>query len=284
MGKEGKGRCVLGAGKFALFLTMKIQLFSIFASLAAGSSSVHAASAFWSFQSVAAGTSGGYTGGVTSNSAFATAPSFSGFGGTGGATFGSVGGGVTATDQNTGTQWVGNGTTSPSVGYSTQWNSSSTANLTGAGFTLGLNTTNVVDLRVQFDLRSASSQNTTTAGQAGGITSFSAINYRTSPTGTWDSVGLTSYPTWSLSTNWQSGVGVIDLSSFNFLEGVAGLELQFIFNGGEKQLITPSGGGEPVFPVQNIRIDNLLVTAVPEPSSLALLGLGMLGLASRRRR
>lgn len=266
-----------------LFLASSLSIFSL--------ATVNAASVYWSFQNNATGgsyvgpTNGALSGGgFTSNDGFQGTPVISAIRGTGseldGVTFSQsslgneIGPPTATTDPGTGISWEG--------GRALQWNSASTSDLTGAGFSLSLNTSGLTDLKVQFDLRTASAQNGTAAGQAGGVTSFSAIQYRTSPSDEWQSVGVTDLPSWTLQTGWQP-LTVLDFSEFDFLEGQETLELQFIFNGGTKQLITNSSG-DLVYPTQNVRIDNLLVTAVPEPSGLALLALGGVALGLRRRR
>lgn len=264
------------------------SLFLCFGFSALSLTASHAASAFWSFQSVAGGgtyngpgnnaPSGGYT--TTSSSGFLTTPTFTAVAGTGGGVVSGTGGGLSYVDLSTNTNWLGNGTDTPAQGWNVQWGSNATQNLTGAGFILGLNTTGLSDLKVRFDLRSASSQNGTIEGQTGAVTSFSAINYRING-GAWASVGATS-STWNLSGGWQAGAGTVDLSAFDFLENVENLELEFVFNGGAKIPMT-TGGSIGANPVHNIRIDNLLVSAVPEPASAVMfLGGGLFALRRRR--
>lgn len=239
--------------------------------------SADAASVFWSFQTSAAG--GSYSGpttanpgagSYTSNSGFLGTPSLQAIAGNSTVVVSGFAGGVDFADPNTGTTWVGGGTSAP--GYTLNWGAGSTTStsLAGAGMILGLNTTGLSGLSVSFDVRSATSGS---GGSQGAPTGFSSISYRTDG-GAWIPLA-TSGPTWSLSTSWQSRKE-LDLSSFEQLSNQANLELMLIFNAGAKSAETGI--------THNMRIDNLLVTAVPEASSMALAAAGALGLAIRRRR
>jgi hypothetical protein len=258
---------------------MLVRILSVIFFVTAGSVS-QGASVFWSFQTTATGStySGPTTalpsgGTFTSNLGFGGTPVLTAIAGTGSTGFGSAvvgtggAGGTTFTDPATGTVWEGGGTAAP--GNALQWGSDSTRDLTGSGFSLSLNTSGLTDLRLDFDVRSAQS-----GGPTGAPTGFSAINYRTDG-GAWLSVGVVSSPTWLVQTGWQENISTLDLSSFDFLENQSTLELQLIFNGGTKSNSSS---------IHNMRIDNLLVTAVPEPSSFALLGLGVVALVAKRRR
>lgn len=180
-------------------------------------------------------------------------------------------GGLDYIDPATGTTWQSSGTSgAESVGYGLQWGSNNSQNLTGAGFTVTWDTTGLTDLMFRFDVRSAQS-----GSALGAPTSFSELNYRLNGTGAWTSVGATILPTWLVQGSWQADK-VVDLSAFDFLEGQGSLEIQFIFNGGPKD---PELAG-----AHNLRIDNLLLTAVPEPESAGLFGLAALLVGARRRR
>jgi len=255
---------------------MKFAMLSLAMALGAYSSA-GAASVFWSFQTDPAG--GSYNGPVTNTPSGGTTTSVSGFQGnpdlsayvgSGGGAVGGILGGLDYMDPATGTTWQSSGTSGAgSVGYGLQWGSNETQNLTGAGFTVSLNTTGLTDLMFRFDVRSAQSGSAT-----GAPTSFSAINYRLNGTGNWTSVGATDLPTWLVQSAWQSEK-VVDLKAFDFLEGQSNLEIQFIFNGGAKDQLGQA---------HNLRIDNLLLTAVPEPASVALLGMSVAFMGMRRRR
>jgi hypothetical protein len=242
---------------------------------AAAFSSAEAASVFWSFQTTQSGnTYNGPTsavlggGSFTSNTGFAGTPTFTAIRGTGSGTVGAAGaGGATATDPNTGLVWEGGGTAAP--GNSIQWGSAAETDLAGAGFILGLNTTGLTDLVIGFDVRSNHS-----GGATGAPTGFSTVDYRIN-SGEWISIPTTGMPTWQLQSTWQNDVPSIDLSGIDAIENQSNLELRFVFNGGPKN---------PTTAIHNMRIDNLLVTAVPEASSMALAAAGALGLAVRRRR
>jgi hypothetical protein len=210
----------------------------------------HAATAYWSFQN---GAGNVYVPDATYHSGFASAPMFSAFEGTGGATLGSHGAGQAYTEPTTSTNYVG--------GFATYWDSGSTQekNLTGAGFTVTMDMSGLSDLSLRFDIRSAAGAPDTT--KVGLPTSFSSINYRLSDTGSWTDSGITA-PNWTISPNGFYEFNM-SLSALDAIEGQGYVELQFIFNGGEKEI--------GVAQAQNVRLDNLQFTAVPEPSALALL-------------
>jgi len=206
-----------------------------------------AATAYWSFQN-GAGTV--YTSDVTNHPGFASAPTFSSFAGTGGANLGNHGGGLAYTEPTTSTSYVG--------GYATYWDGGGTdsTNLTGAGFTVTMNMSALSDLSMRFDIRSAAGDSSNKVGLP---TSFSSINYRLSATDTWTNSGITA-PSWAVSPSGYYEFNM-SLAGLDAIEGQSYVELQFNFNGGAKTMSQP----------QNVRVDNLQFTAVPEPSSLALL-------------
>lgn len=207
----------------------------------------HAATAYWSFQN---GAGNNYNSGVTYHSGFASAPSFVGFAGTGGASLSQHGEGRAYTEPTTSTGYVG--------GYATYWDSGSsmTSNLTGAGFTVTLDMSGLSNLSMRFDIRSAAGNATNKDGLP---TSFSAINYRLGAGDSWTNSGITA-PNWTISPNGYYEFST-SLAGLDAIEGQGYVELQFIFNGGAKT----------VEQAQNVRLDNLQFTAVPEPSTLALL-------------
>lgn len=256
---------------------MKFSSYILAAVLIGSVGSACAASTFWSFQTDPAGgsyngpTTGAPSGGTaTSASGFQGTPDLSAFVGSGGGAVNGILGGLNYTDPATGTTWESSGTSGAgSVGYGLQWGSNETQNLTGAGFTIALNTTGLTGLVLRFDVRSAQS-----GSALGAPTGFSAINYRLNGTGGWLSVGATGLPTWAVQSAWQTEK-VVDLSAYGFLEGKENIELQFIFNGGPKD---PDLAG-----AHNLRIDNLLLTAVPESSSMGFVALSAVSLLRRRR-
>ncbi|WAC19613.1 PEP-CTERM sorting domain-containing protein [Luteolibacter sp. SL250] len=219
----------------------------------------HAATAYWSFQN---GAGNVYVPDATYHSGFASAPTFSAFAGTGGATLGSHGAGQAYTEPTTSTSYVG--------GYATYWDSGGTQekNLTGAGFTVTMDMTSLSDLSMRFDIRSAAGDPNNKVGLP---TSFSSINYRLSDTGSWTDSGIAA-PNWTISPNGFYEFNM-NLAALDAIEGQGYVELQFIFNGGEKTMEQP----------QNVRLDNLQFTAVPEPSALALLA-PLAGVVFLRRR
>jgi hypothetical protein len=207
----------------------------------------HAATAYWSFQN---GAGNVYNPAVTHYSGFASAPTFSAFAGTGGANLSSHGEGRAYLEPTTTTNYVG--------GYATYWDSGSTqgVNLSGAGFSVGMDMSGLTDLSLRFDIRSAAGNPTNKDGLP---TSFSSINYRLSPTDSWTDSGITA-PTWTISPNGFYEFGM-SLAGLDAIEGQRYVELQFTFNGGEKTTAQ----------AQNVRLDNLQFSAVPEPSALVLL-------------
>ena len=62
-----------------------------------------------------------------------------------------------------------------------------------------------------------------------------------------------------------------------------GIALDFTYDGTSDLLIV-FGGGRNRASFGNSRLDNVAINSVPEPSSIALLGLGMAGLLTRHRR
>ncbi len=266
---------------------MKNPSLFIFALLCSSAASP-AASVFWSFQNSpnANSSNPNYNGPATGSLSGGTATSVSGFlgspdltaiPGTAPLSVGNFAGGANYTDPATGILWEGNGSGAATpVGQNLQWGSGNTISTNaGAGFILSLNTVGLTDLSMRFDVRSA-----VAGASAGAITGFSSVSYRLLPSDPW-TVILATTPTWALSGNYTLD-RAIDLSSFDVLEGKESLELQFVFNGGAKTVGGPVDA--PTYPTHNMRIDNLLVTAIPEPGSVALAGLAAAGFLIRRRR
>ena len=219
------------------------------------------ATAYWSFQNAGATT---HTTAVTYHTGFASAPSYSIFAGTGGATTpsGGHGAGQAYTEPTTSTPYVG--------GYASYWDggSTNTTNLTGAGFGVVLNMTGLSDMTMRFDIRAAAAGEPKT----GVPSSFATINYRLAPGDAWTASGLT-YSTWSVTSGNFEQVSQ-SLAGLDAIEGQSYVELQFVLNGGPKASATQA---------QNVRVDNLQFTAIPEPSSVLLLS-SLAGLVFLRRR
>lgn len=234
--------------KAAVYLLMAIGLASF----------ADAATAFWAFQES-----------IASGSAYRATPNvFNGFLSTptitkiDGVTTSSSGGGQNSFIYN-GEDYRGSndGTTGAN---SFGWNATGTQNFTGAGFTLGLDLTGLSDLTIAFSMRSAGSGTTPPL-------TFKSIEYIVSG-GEPQLISSTLYPSWVHGGGYQR-VNTIDLSSLAAIEGQSSVQLRFLF----------ADTANSVDPT-SLRIDNLVLTAVPEPSSILLGAAGLLGLAGRRRR
>lgn len=227
------------------------------------------ASIFWSFQANAAGT-GSSSGTVTVNDGFAGTPVVTLNAGTGGSTAALGAGGAVYQFQGTTYQANGAGNTTP--GFSMLWGTNNDLNtITGASFTVAMNTTGLADLYLRFDVRSA----TGNAANGRPPSTFSSIEYSIAGGAFVQAAGLV-IPTWANGSGTPFSAQFIDLTALNAIENQADVQLRFNFTSA-----TPTTTAV----TQNIRIDNLLITtdAIPEPSSLVLLGLGA-GLVGVRRR
>jgi len=231
-------------------------------SLLAGAGLSHGATAYWSFQNAAGSvfsTSPAYVSG------FATAPTFTAIQGNASST-GNHGSGLAYTEPTTSTSYV--------AGYAAYWDTglTTTYNLGGAGFIIGLDMTGQSNLSMRFDIRSAAASSTDKVGLP---TSFSAINYRAKGSTTWLSSGITPTSSWSVdpSNFYSFQMSLAALDQKLAADGISDIELQFIFNGGPKGIAQ----------AQNLRLDNLQFTTVPEPSAAVLLS-SAAGLAFLRRR
>jgi len=253
---------------------LKTPVFAaIFASSFIAVPAADAAVAYWSFQNTLAGASGSGTTDLTESSGFASAPTVSSNAGTGGnATTGTTTGGVQYTSPVSNSIYAGTtiGTNNTATGQSLTWSTPQTANssLTGAYFTISLNTTGLTDLAIQFDIRAATAGSSVPAPGA-----FSLMQYSLNGTD-WFSLGATS-PTWAhlTSTAWERES--LNLSAADAIENQSNVLLRFTFE--------DSGVNTGAINM-NIRLDNLIITAIPEPSS-ALLASGFpIALLLRRRR
>ncbi len=265
---------------------LKTPLF--LAAVIISASQAHAAAVFWSFQNNAAGTGGtggGPNVGFTSNAGFAGTPSViqfapgspgavASFGGGGAGSNGGVLTGASATPYTYGgTTWEGSGT-GATGGYSMVWGTSQgsatgLSALANIGFIVTLNTVGLTDLTMRFDVRSATGSSTLAVPP----NSFAAIEYNIG--GGWVGTGLESGLSWPATSGTFFSARSIDFSAINGIENQTSVQLRFTFANGS----TPTGDV-----TQNIRIDNLLINAVPEPASVSLAGLATIGFLIRRRR
>lgn len=154
-------------------------------------------------------------------------------------------GGTTFTDL-WGVEWIGSGGTGV-PGHSVTYNPGSTGNT----FTVGFSTLGLTDVELRFDYR---------AGRTSGayIAGFSAFEYSLDQT-TWVAINGTNLSFPQL-TSYQTFTA--DLSGLNVIENASQVWLRWTI----PDLASP----------QSLRIDNFLVTAMPEPSRAML---GMFGLA-----
>lgn len=218
---------------------------------------VSAAGVFYSFDSTLDGT-GAFNGSTTAKTANATASE--GFGTPALTYAGSihsadmVGGAASFTAYN-GTTWLGSGGTG-APGHSLVWNPNSTGNT----FSLTISTLNLTNLVIRLDAR---------AGNSGGanLAGFSSFTYAINGTNQ-GAVGanpafanVTTYQQWSVDLSTATG-GAINNQN----------EVTLTWN-------IPNLGGN-----QSLRLDNLQITAIPEPASVALLGLAACVPLVRRRR
>ena len=158
-------------------------------------------------------------------------------------------------------------------GRSLQWavTGGSGNSLIDSGFTVSnINLTNLQDLTMRFDIRSASGATTPLAP-----TTFKSIEYSIDGGGNWVNItGLLTVPDWVGATSSPFSAENIDFSSIAAIENQSDVSLRFVFSDGATN---PSVN-------QNIRLDNLLFSAVPEPSAFALIGVFGLATMARRKR
>ena len=228
-----------------------------------------AASVFWAFQSdIAMNTAQT----APNFNDMASVPLISVFGGDDGATAQYPGTGGANGFMYNGVTYGGSGG-SGTDGRSLQWaiSASSGNSLIGSGFTVSnINLTNLQDLTMRFDLRSASGSTSLLAPLT-----FASIEYSLNGGGNWVNItGSLAVPTWVGATNSPFTVEDVDFSSISAIEGQSNVSLRFVFSNGTENSTTN----------QNIRLDNLLFNAVPEPSAFALIGVfGFATLARRKR-
>lgn len=255
--------------------TMKkpaLHLLATTAILAASSHISQGATAFWAFQTEADGSTGTNSLTANLNDGFASVSAVSTFLGGNGATNASSGG-QTSYDFNS-TTYTGNGTSvSGGATRCIGWQASSAATLTGAGFGFGLNTMGLTDLSLSFSVRSATSS-ASTVGPA--PTQFALIEYSIDGGDNWVDTGLADSFTWSASTSFNARSPVLSFSGITAIENQPDVMLRFVL--GNTKLDGASG-------TIALRIDNLELNAIPEPTSLsASAAAGLLLLVRRRRR
>lgn len=220
--------------------------------------SSNAAVAFWAFQTDLAGTAGQST--PNHVSGFPGEQSITKINGNAS----SVNSGGQGTFNYEGQNYLGsNGGTGDANSFG--WNAGSTQNFTGSGFTLGLDLTGITDLSVEFSIRAAMISGATTPPSTFRLIEFSLNG------NDWTPLASNLYPTWTTNGVWQRRT--IDFTGIDEIEDQGSVEIRFFFTDTANSIEASS-----------IRIDNLLLTAVPEPSAALLLGFSALAVMSRRRR
>lgn len=217
-----------------------------------------AATAFWAFQeATASGSATRLTPNVVSG--FLSTPTISKI--IGNTTSANAGGQSSFSYEGTTYLGTGGGTgTDNSFG----WNAQGTQNFTGSGFTLGLNLTGLTDLSVAFSMRAAVITGGTTPS-----TAFKLVEYSLNGTD-WTTISSGLYPTWTVGSYVRR---TIDLTGIDAIEGESSVQLRFLFADTANSVEASS-----------LRIDNLVLTAVPEPAAAGLGIFGLLGGMLRRRR
>ena len=218
-----------------------------------------AALAFWSFQTEASNTA--YQSSISRQKGFSGTPSLvftgtalqSASGTNNGAQF-------TFDDHN----YAGGGET-----RAIAWQHTATsAWVNDKSFTLTLNTTGFSDLNIRFDARTAA--NPSPHGQA---PSSYTVLYSIDGGSSW--IPTTLPATWAADASYHEVA--LDLSSITDLNNQSDVRIRFNLDDG------PASAPD-VSTTRNVRVDNFLVTAVPEPSAFILSALTALGATLRRRR
>jgi hypothetical protein len=224
------------------------------------------ATAYFAFQDGTASTAT-YSGTVTSSVGFASNPTIVKISGE--SLSANNGGQATFPDPNNSSNVYsgsGNGTGNQnSFGWNVDKTNSPT--FTGAGFTVTADMTGLADLSISFGLRAAGSS---VAGLV--PLSFKSIEYSLDGVG-WNSVGVAS-PTWTVSGSYAGKS--IDLAGLDAIDGQSQVHIRFIL---ADTTPIPTDGV-----ASSIRIDNLVLNAVPEPSTGILALIPALAFATRRRR
>ncbi len=240
--------------------------------------SAQAASVFWSFQTTAGGVAGsGTNSGFTANDGFAGTPSVVQYTTNTPGPGASIGTGGDNSYTYKGTTWLGSNTGS-APGFSMLWgtnqgasNGSGLTALAGIGFTVTLNMTGLTDLNMRFDVRSATGSNSAALPPS----KFSLIEYSLDNGSNWNATSLAAGTGWLAQSSTVFEEETINLSSVTAINNQSNVKIRFVFQ----------DGSVPTSDItQNIRIDNLLFTAIPEPSAAALALAGVLGTGLRRRR
>jgi hypothetical protein len=203
-----------------------------------------AAYVLWTFGS------GAFTTTAT-DSTFAGTPTFTRNGSATGGTF--HGTGTAYTNPISGTTYT--------AGFAAYWNGTEATQ--NNGFTLSLNTVDLSDLEFRMDFRSAES------GSGSRATAFSAVSYSLDNGNSY--TPISGIPAWGISDNNFNSYS-FNLASLDAIENKSSVLLKF-------DIPNQNSPGASA----NLRLDNLLVTAVPEPSSFLALAAGGLVLLRRRR-
>lgn len=134
-------------------------------------------------------------------------------------------------------------------------------------FTINLNTTGFYDLNLRFDARTAA--NPTPHEQA---PSSYLVSYRIGD-GDWTDTLLPA--SWTANGSYHEVA--VDFSDYTDINDQSSVDIRFTLADGPSSAPTENT-------TRNVRVDNLLITAVPEPSTAFLASAALLALAIRRNR